>query len=97
MLEDRDGRHVGQALGQRDIFLVQESEFRSKEVERSDRSTPKSHGKGVHGMEAVRDRPRSKDWPLIIGISEVPVHDGRAVAEAVDARTLEIGRASCRK
>src|SRR5664280_3401431 len=39
-------------------------------------------------MEAVRDRPRSKDWPLIIGISEVPVHYGRAVAETVNARTL---------
>src|SRR5664280_3230377 len=39
-------------------------------------------------METVRDRPRSKDRPLVIGISEVPVHDGHAVAEAVDARTL---------
>jgi len=88
-LQDSDGRHIGQSLGDAQLVRSQRAGLDAEQVERADGLGTQPHGHGVHrpvaGVQGVSDEA----WPLghaaQVGCCDRPVG-----TEAVQAGSLVV-------
>jgi hypothetical protein len=85
VLKNRDSGDVSQSLYHDDVVDLEGSLRRSKEIERANRSSAKSHWKTVHRTKALIERSWRKVWPSPIGFTQRVVDDGFTVSKTVHA------------
>ncbi len=88
MLQDRDGRDVGEGLGGVDVGLPHLTRLEMEQVEGADDRAPQPHRQGMDGVEASGERLRREVGPAVVAGEQVLVHDRDAGAVAVEARAL---------
>jgi stearoyl-CoA desaturase (delta-9 desaturase) len=73
VLQDGDGRHVGERLSDGDVVVVHRPRFAAEQVERPDDRPAQAHRDGVGGPETGPHGDRGESWPAAVGGGEVLV------------------------